>query len=101
MLPLECRSHFINSELTYLHEAFNGSLSSLITGWTQLEVSLGSISRVKDFEFEVPREISTEQGEVPINWPNQGAVEISDMTAQYKYVFRRRHKPSPSFFSHY
>ncbi|KAJ5175771.1 multidrug resistance-associated protein [Penicillium canariense] len=63
--------------------AFNGNLSSLISGWAQLETSLGSILRVKDFELTVPREISTEQGEVPIDWPSQGAITISDMTAQY------------------
>ncbi|KAH8698352.1 multidrug resistance-associated protein [Talaromyces proteolyticus] len=63
--------------------AFNGSLSSLISGWAQLEISLGSILRVKDFELTVPREISTEQGEVPIDWPSQGSIKISDMTAQY------------------
>ncbi|OQE00437.1 hypothetical protein PENVUL_c052G02467 [Penicillium vulpinum] len=63
--------------------AFNGSLSSLISGWTQLEISLGSILRVKDFELQVPREVSTERVEVPIDWPSQGAIELSDMTAQY------------------
>ncbi|CRG90845.1 Multidrug resistance-associated protein 1 [Talaromyces islandicus] len=58
------------------------SLNSIL-GWTQLEISLGSILRVKDFELTVPREISTKQGEVPIDWPSQGAIKISDMTAQY------------------
>ncbi|KAJ5434324.1 ABC transporter transmembrane domain type 1 [Penicillium cf. griseofulvum] len=62
--------------------AFSGSLSSLISGWTQLEISLGSILRVKDFELQVPREVSTEV-QVPIDWPSQGAIELSDMTAQY------------------
>ncbi|OQD96291.1 hypothetical protein PENSOL_c016G04406 [Penicillium solitum] len=59
-----------------------GSLSSLISGWTQLEISLGSILRVKDFELTVPREITTDQ-EIPIDWPVQGAIEISGMAAQY------------------
>ncbi|KAB8223991.1 P-loop containing nucleoside triphosphate hydrolase protein [Aspergillus novoparasiticus] len=62
--------------------AFNGSLSSLISGWTQLEISLGSILRVKDFERAVPRELSIEQ-EIPVNWPGRGAIEISGMAAQY------------------
>ncbi|OOO06299.1 ABC transporter transmembrane region [Aspergillus oryzae] len=62
--------------------AFNGSLSSLISGWTQLEISLGSILRVREFERAVPRELSTEQ-EIPVDWPCQGAIEISGMTAQY------------------
>ncbi|KAK6823100.1 hypothetical protein RU639_006189 [Aspergillus parasiticus] len=62
--------------------AFNGSLSSLISGWTQLEISLGSILRVKDFERAVPRELSIEQ-EIPVDWPGRGAIEISGMAAQY------------------
>ncbi|KAJ5714086.1 multidrug resistance-associated protein [Penicillium malachiteum] len=62
--------------------AFNGSLSSLISGWAQLEISLGSIFRVKDFELTVPRETSTKQG-APPNWPSQGAIKISGITAQY------------------
>ncbi|OGM41659.1 ATP-binding cassette transporter [Aspergillus bombycis] len=69
--------------LNHLHEAFNGSLSSLISGWTQLEISLGSILRVRDFELSVPCEISTQQEEIPVGWPGQGAIEISGMSAQY------------------
>lgn len=75
------------------NQAFNGSLSSLISGWTQLEISLGSILRVKDFELIVAREVTTEQ-EIPIDWPVQGAIEISGMAAQHKYVFRKIYEPS-------
>ncbi|KAE8368538.1 P-loop containing nucleoside triphosphate hydrolase protein [Aspergillus caelatus] len=63
--------------------AFNGSLSALTSGWTQLEISLGSILRVKDFELTVPREISTEQEEIPVDWPGRGRIEVSGMAAQY------------------
>ncbi|KAJ5513372.1 P-loop containing nucleoside triphosphate hydrolase protein [Penicillium fimorum] len=77
------RDRYIIAQLTFLREAFNGSLSSLISGWTQLEISLGSILRVKDFELQVPREISTERVKIPIDWPSQGAIELSGMTAQY------------------
>ncbi|KAJ6020781.1 multidrug resistance-associated protein [Penicillium herquei] len=62
--------------------AFNGSLSSLISGWAQLEISLGSIFRVKDFELTVPSETSTQQ-DVPVSWPSKGAIKISGITAQY------------------
>lgn len=58
-----------------------------------MEISLGSILRIKDFELTVPREITTEQ-EIPIGWPVQGAIEISGMAAQYKYVFRKIYGPS-------
>ncbi|KAJ5611489.1 multidrug resistance-associated protein [Penicillium herquei] len=62
--------------------AFNGSLSSLISGWAQLEISLGSIFRVKDLELTVPRETSAKQ-DVPPNWPCQGAIKLSGINAQY------------------
>ncbi|PWY94818.1 multidrug resistance-associated protein [Aspergillus sclerotioniger CBS 115572] len=62
---------------------FNSSLSSLISGWTQLEISLGSISRVKDFEMEVAREEEYQKMEPPRDWPDQGAIEFSGVTAQY------------------
>ncbi|KAJ5817100.1 P-loop containing nucleoside triphosphate hydrolase protein [Penicillium robsamsonii] len=63
--------------------AFNGSLSSLISGWTQLEISLGSILRVKQFELTTPCEDVTGQETIPIDWPGQGAIEITGMAAQY------------------
>lgn len=58
-----------------------------------MEISLGSILRVKDFELTVPREIPIEQ-EIPVDWPGEGAIEISGMAAQYKYVFRNIYEPS-------
>lgn len=58
-----------------------------------MEISLGSILRVKDFELTVPREITTEQ-EIPVGWPVHGTIEISGMAAQYKYVFRKIYEPS-------
>ncbi|KAJ5371907.1 P-loop containing nucleoside triphosphate hydrolase protein [Penicillium concentricum] len=63
--------------------AFNGSLSSLISGWTQLEISLGSILRVKHFELTAPCEDSTEQETIPVDWPGHGAIAISGMSAHY------------------
>ncbi|PYI06874.1 multidrug resistance-associated protein [Aspergillus sclerotiicarbonarius CBS 121057] len=62
---------------------FNSSLSSLISGWTQLEISLGSISRVKDFEMEVTREEECHKVDPPSDWPYRGAIEFSRVTAQY------------------
>ncbi|KAE8149908.1 P-loop containing nucleoside triphosphate hydrolase protein [Aspergillus avenaceus] len=60
-----------------------GILSSLISGWAQLEISLGSIFHVKDFEQTVPREISAGYQEIPVDWPTQGGIDISRVTAQY------------------
>ncbi|KAJ6006036.1 multidrug resistance-associated protein [Penicillium sp. IBT 35674x] len=63
--------------------SFNGSLSSLISGWTQLEISLGSISRVRDFEMEAPGEATSGKTEPPKDWPARGAIQVSEITAQY------------------
>ncbi|KAI2695411.1 hypothetical protein CBS147332_9340 [Penicillium roqueforti] len=63
--------------------SFNGSLSSLISGWTQLEISLGSISRVRDFEMEVPSEVTSGKKEPPSDWPDRGAIHVSEVSAQY------------------
>ncbi|KAJ5190136.1 multidrug resistance-associated protein [Penicillium cinerascens] len=63
--------------------SFNGSLSSLISGWTQLEISLGSISRVRDFEMEVIREVTSGKTEPPSDWPAWGAIHVSGVNAQY------------------
>lgn len=65
-------------------EAFNTSLSSLITGWTQLEISLGSISRVRSFEMETAPEESTEKNDPPADWPDRGVIEYRGVTAEYK-----------------
>ncbi|PYH89268.1 multidrug resistance-associated protein [Aspergillus ellipticus CBS 707.79] len=63
--------------------SFNNSLSSLISGWTQLEISLGSIARVRNFELEVPREEVTQTIDPPADWPQHGDIRVSGLTAQY------------------
>ncbi|PWY72973.1 multidrug resistance-associated protein [Aspergillus heteromorphus CBS 117.55] len=63
--------------------SFNASLSSLISGWTQLEISLGSISRVRNFEMEVPREETVQKMDPPAEWPQRGEVQFVGVTAQY------------------
>lgn len=65
-------------------KAFNTSLSSLITGWTQLEISLGSISRVRSFEMETIPEETTEKDDPPANWACRGLIEYKGVTAEYK-----------------
>ncbi|KAI1384393.1 ABC transporter [Hypoxylon trugodes] len=64
--------------------SFNAYLASLVTGWTQLETSLGSIARVRDFEMEVqPEEKSGEDQEPPPTWPEKGAIEFRNATASH------------------
>ncbi|KAK1987265.1 ABC transporter [Colletotrichum cereale] len=65
---------------------FNQSLANLITSWTELETSLGAISRLRTFESQTPVERSpTEEdsASLPPHWPAQGQIEIKNMTASY------------------
>lgn len=65
-----------------LNEAFSNSLSSVISGWAQLEVSLGSISRVKNFEDQVtPEDRDNEKNDPPPNWPARGAISFHGVNA--------------------
>lgn len=66
--------------------AFGSTLSSLVTGWTQLETSLGAIARLKNFESETPCEDrECEMTEPPPGWPSQGRIEFRNVTASHKY----------------
>lgn len=65
---------------------FNTSLAELITNWTELETSLGAISRLRTFESRTPAEQGPAEGEeedVPAQWPSRGRIEINNITASY------------------
>ncbi|KAI1207078.1 ABC transporter [Annulohypoxylon truncatum] len=67
--------------------SFNSHLASLVTGWTQLETSLGSIARVRNFEMEVlPEGKEGEDQEPPSNWPERGAIELRNVTASHNPI---------------
>ncbi|VUC23924.1 unnamed protein product [Clonostachys rosea] len=59
---------------------FSGSLSGLISGWTILETSLGSIARLMSFEKTVPNEDVGMDPET-VAWPSDGAIEYKSVTA--------------------
>ncbi len=62
-------------------------MSSLISGYTQLETSLGSIARLRDFERDVlPEAKDGEDHEPPSNWPDQGQIEFRDVTVSHRSV---------------
>jgi ATP-binding cassette subfamily C (CFTR/MRP) protein 1 len=55
---------------------------------TQLETSIGAVSRVKAFSEKTEVEaLPEETNEPPENWPLRGPVEFKDISAAYKYVF--------------
>ncbi|KAI1461835.1 ABC transporter [Annulohypoxylon moriforme] len=62
----------------------NTTLLRLIQMWTNLEISLGAIARIKNLEEEVPPEDQPSETSVPPEtWPLSGAVEFRDVTAAY------------------
>ena len=65
--------------------SFNESLSQIIQMWTQLETSFGAIARLKNFSATTACEnLPGETHGVPENWPEQGAIEIKNVSASYK-----------------
>lgn len=65
----------------------SSTLVRLLEQWTQLETSLGAVSRIKSLEATlVPEDKEAENFDPPEDWPNKGAIEFRGVTAAYKYV---------------
>ncbi|KAK7215079.1 hypothetical protein V2G26_003082 [Clonostachys chloroleuca] len=63
----------------------SGSMSTVVETWTQMETSMTSIQRIRDFERDVPSEAHGDsQTAAPPDWPSRGAVEIRNLAATYK-----------------
>ena len=63
----------------------NGTLLALVTSWTNVEISLGAISRLKSLEAETPKEDKPYEDFIPAEtWPSTGVVEFDDITVAYK-----------------
>ena len=63
------------------------NLQYLMTWWTQLETSLGAISRTRSFERQTPLENRSEEIVIPPpDWPSRGAIEFQNVSASYKYA---------------
>lgn len=62
----------------------NTTLLKLVENWTQLEISLGAVARVRSLEKSTPSEGGGEMFDPPRNWPSKGRVELKDITASYK-----------------
>jgi hypothetical protein len=70
--------------------SFSGTVTRVVETYTQLETSIGAVSRLKAFGDGVASEAL--QGEVvapPDGWPHAGAVEIKDISASYLLVITR------------
>lgn len=64
----------------------NTTLLKLVANWTDLEISLGAVARLRDVE----RNTAAEEGlgapahALPDNWKFRGAIHFSSVTASYK-----------------
>jgi ATP-binding cassette subfamily C (CFTR/MRP) protein 1 len=59
-------------------------LNEVVNYWTQLEISMASVSRVRKFEQETPLEdLPTESDVPPSQWPQSGKVEFRNVSASY------------------
>ncbi|OAA42906.1 ABC transporter, transmembrane domain, type 1 [Beauveria brongniartii RCEF 3172] len=62
---------------------FGTTVAGLIQRFTEMEISLGSISRTRAFVENTPREQEPKRFKVPDNWPDKGKVEFRNVTAKY------------------
>jgi len=64
----------------------NENLALLILSWTSLEISLGAVARVRDFEMQTPQE-RTDPPSPPstadLDWPRAGSLVLRDVCATY------------------
>lgn len=64
------------------HILILATVSQLIQSWTQLETSLGAVTRINEFAENTPRELDGPDLP-PKNWPSKGAISISGLCAKY------------------
>jgi len=63
------------------------TLVDFLESWTQLETSLGAISRIKTLEETLlPEDKESEDFKPSPEWPDKGAIEFQMIVAAYKYV---------------
>ncbi|KAL9471318.1 hypothetical protein ACSS6W_009259 [Trichoderma asperelloides] len=60
------------------------NLKGIILAWSQLETSLGAVTRIKTFEETTPSELLPHENYTPPEeWPSQGSLEFVDLSVQY------------------
>lgn len=65
--------------------AFDQSLALLVTNWTQMETSLGAVSRVKSLAANLkPEDLPIDTPTPPSHWPSNGAINFIDVSAKYR-----------------
>ena len=60
-------------------------MKMIVLFWTQMETSLGAVSRIKSFSEEAGNENTDEETVIPDEqWPEVGGVEIQNLTVTYR-----------------
>ena len=64
---------------------FGDILNYIIRWWTQMETSIGAVTRLKALNDKVkPESFHDETGPVQSGWPSSGRVEITNVSASYQ-----------------
>jgi ATP-binding cassette, subfamily C (CFTR/MRP), member 1 len=61
----------------------NATLLKLIENYTNLEISLGAIARLKETIEETPQEDGPEEDCTTRGWPSAGAVKVDHLEVSY------------------
>ncbi|KAI1849072.1 hypothetical protein JX266_005033 [Neoarthrinium moseri] len=62
--------------------SFGQTMTMVIIFWTELETSLGAITRIREFIADTPQE-KEGSNTLPPEWPPQGHISISGLSAKY------------------
>lgn len=61
----------------------NTTLLALVTMYTNLEISLGAIARLKETVQNTPQESEPEEDQAIQGWPSAGAVSVDNLEVSY------------------
>ncbi len=63
---------------------FNNNIAGLVKNWTQLEISIGAIARIRNFVRDTECEMKPHENvDRPEQWPESGALQIEKFSAAY------------------
>lgn len=67
--------------------SFGSTITNLVRQYTQLEISLGAINRLKTFSEKVKPEQQAGKNIIPDeSWPQKGEIKIRGVSASYRYI---------------
>ena len=61
------------------------TMTDFVTQWTEMETSLGAVTRISRFMNETTRESHLDEGRAAIDeWPSGGSITFENVSATYK-----------------